>query len=132
MTRASQPARVVLMAAVLAFTLGIAITATNVVPPSRAGSTFAGAPTANQLKPPQCAALDLEAVVVGNGAVDGTGAPDLILGGVGADTIAGRGGADCLVGGAGDDYLRGDGGRDVCFGGAGTDSFHTNCEARLQ
>jgi Ca2+-binding RTX toxin-like protein len=116
----------------LALSLGIAMTATSVVPSSRAGSTDAGRPTANQLKPAACAALNLVTVVVGAGPVNGTGAADLIIGSAAADTIAGRGGSDCLVGGAGNDALRGDGGSDVCIGGPGLDTFHATCETQIQ
>jgi len=126
------PARAALVVAAAALLLGIAVTATSIVPISRAGSTSSGAPTANQLKPPQCAALNLTAIVVGSGTINGTGAADLILGGAGADSMRGRGGADCLVGGAGNDFLRGDGGRDVCLGGPGADTFHVSCETQIQ
>jgi len=125
-------ARVALVLVALVLTLGIAMTATNVVPASIVGSTNGGAPTANQLKPAACAALNLTNVVVGSGTVNGTGAADLMLGSSGNDTMAGRGGADCILGGAGDDALRGDGGTDVCIGGPGTDTFHTTCEIRIQ
>jgi hypothetical protein len=132
MRRATKPARIALATVMLVLTFGIAMTATNVVPSSRAGSTNAGAPTANQLKPPECAALNLAAIVVGSGTVNGTGAADLMIGGSGADTMAGRGGSDCILGGSGNDSLRGDGGTDVCIGGPGVDTLHATCEIRIQ
>jgi Ca2+-binding RTX toxin-like protein len=132
MPRAQTAARVGLVAAALVLSFGIAITATNVIPASRAGSTISGPPTANQLKPAACAALNLATIVVGGGAVNGTGGADLMIGSPGNDTMAGRGGADCILGGAGNDSLRGDGGTDVCIGGPGTDTFHATCETRIQ
>lgn len=126
------PARAALVVAAVALLLGVAITATSIVPISRAGSTSSGAPTANQLKPSQCAALNLTAIVVGSGTINGTGAADLILGGAGADSLRGRGGADCLVGGGGNDFLRGDGGTDICIGGPGADTFHLSCDTQIQ
>ena len=132
MKRTRKAARVGLATVLLVLTFGVAMTATNVVPPSRAGSTDAGPPTANQLKPPECAALNLIRVVVGAGPTPGTGWADLMIGSPGADTMAGRGNDDCILGGAGDDYLRGDGGKDVCIGGPGNDTFHTTCEEKIQ
>jgi Ca2+-binding RTX toxin-like protein len=132
MLGSAKSARLALGVLALAGTMAVAITATNVVPASRAGSSIPGAPTANQLKPSACAALSLTAVVVGSGTFGGTASAELLLGGAGVDTIRGQGGNDCLVGGAGNDSLRGDGGTDVCIGGAGTDTFHASCETQIQ
>lgn len=63
--------------------------------------------TANDLKPPECAGLDLTNIVTGGGAVSGTPANDLILGSAGSDTLDSLGGNDCLVGGDGNDLLFG-------------------------
>jgi Ca2+-binding RTX toxin-like protein len=131
MLRPRHSVRGALVGLAFVFTLGIALTATNVVPASRAGSTNAGAPTANQLKPPQCAALDLSNVVVGSGTVVGTGAGDLIIGSPGPDTLRGKGVSDCILGGAGDDFLKGEGGNDVCIGGPGLDTFAA-CRTQIQ
>jgi Ca2+-binding RTX toxin-like protein len=132
MLGSTKSARLALGALALACTIAVAITATNVVPASRAGSSTPGTPTANQLKPSACASLNLTAVVVGSGTLNGSGAAELLLGSAGVDTIRGQGGNDCLVSGAGNDSLRGDGGTDVCIGGAGTDTFHASCETQIQ
>jgi Ca2+-binding RTX toxin-like protein len=125
-------ARVALAGVVAFLLMGVALTATNVVPATRAGSSDLGAPTANQLKPSACAALSLTTVRVGSGTITGTGAAELILGSSGVDTMRGQGGSDCILGGAGNDSLRGDGGTDVCIGGPGTDTFHATCETQIQ
>ncbi|MBU4457044.1 MAG: hypothetical protein KKA65_06095 [Nanoarchaeota archaeon] len=107
-----------------------AVAAANTVPPSRL--TNQSRPiTANDLKPPQCAALNLTAIVVGNGVFSGTNANELILGGPNADTIDGRAGKDCILGGGGDDYIDGGAHTDVCIGGPGNDTFF-RCETEIQ
>jgi Ca2+-binding RTX toxin-like protein len=63
--------------------------------------------TPNDLKPSECAALNLTNIVVGSGTFSGTNNNDLILGSSGADVIEGRGGDDCILGGGQDDDLRG-------------------------
>jgi Ca2+-binding RTX toxin-like protein len=102
--------------------------------------------TANDLKPAECAALNLTNIVV---AGDGTAGNDLILGTAGNDTLSGSGGDDCIVGGGGDDSLDGQKGNDIllgqdgndslkgsqdtdiCDGGPGTDSGHPSCETEI-
>ena len=128
----ARSARFALAGSVAALVVGVALTATNVVPATRAGSAVPGAPTANQLKPAACASLSLTTVLAGAGTITGTGAAELVLGSAGVDTMRGAAGTDCLVGGAGNDSLRGDGGTDVCIGGAGTDTFDSTCETRIQ
>ncbi len=118
---------------ILAGTIG-AVAAANTVPPSRL--TDQSRPiTANDLKPPECAALNLTNVIVcpaGGGACSGSKARNLILGSPNVDRISGRGGNDCILGGGGDDTLDGGGGRgDVCIGGPGIDSFF-KCETAIQ
>ena len=132
MLRVRHPARAALAAAAAALLLGIAVTATSIVPISRAGSTSSGAPTANQLKPPQCAALNLNGILVGSGTFTDNNQPHLVLGSSGVDTIRGGAGDDCILGGGGNDSLRGDGGVDVCIGGPGTDTFVNSCETQIQ
>ncbi len=127
-----RPTRLALVGVVLVLVAGVALTATNVVPATRAGSTIPGRPTANQLKPSACVSLNLTTVLSGSGTIDGSNAAELILGGAGADTIRGRAGTDCLVGGAGNDSLRGDGGTDICIGGPGIDTFVNSCETQIQ
>lgn len=132
MLRAKRPARALVATFVVVLSVGVAITATNVVPVSRADSPSGGAPTANQLKPAQCAALSLSVVRVVSGTFTGTAAAELIIGSSGVDTLRGGNGDDCILGGSGNDSLRGDGGTDVCIGGPGTDTFHSTCETQIQ
>jgi Ca2+-binding RTX toxin-like protein len=119
-----------LAATIVAVVLAVA-TATNSVPSSNLSSAVQ--PTgANELKPPQCAALNLTNVVTGDGAVvNGTTGNDLILGGPSNNKLNGKGGTDCILGGGGDDDLRGGSGADVCIGGPGTDTF-SNCSTTIQ
>jgi hypothetical protein len=122
------PVRVVpilLAAAVVALS---AVTAANTVPASRADSV-ARPVTANDLKPPECAALNLVEIRVGGGSGGGN---SLVLGTAGNDNLVGASGDDCLVGGGGNDKLTGNAGNDVCIGGPGTDTFHASCEATIQ
>jgi Ca2+-binding RTX toxin-like protein len=79
---------------------------------------------ANALKPPECAALNLTAVVVGSGTFSGGGSSALILGSAGADIIKGQGGSDCVIGGDGNDDLRGGNGSEVLIGGPGADTIN--------
>ena len=55
------------------------------------------------------------------GALVGTGADDVLTGGVDAEQFNGRGGADLILAGRGDDVLRGGGGGDVLRGEGGED-----------
>jgi Ca2+-binding RTX toxin-like protein len=126
-----RPARALLLLAWLVLFLGIATTATNVIASSRVGAGVGPQPTANQLKPPACAALNLNAISVGGGGGGGN-LSTLILGTPGNDNLVGASGNDCIVGGAGDDRLNGNSGTDVCIGGPGTDTFHQSCETQIQ
>jgi len=128
MPRAAYAARVALAFAALAFVLAVVATATNVVPSTRAGGSIGPPPTANELKPAACAALNLTIVVVGGGS---GGQAALVLGTAGNDNLTGAAQGDCLVGGAGNDRLNGGPGTDVCIGGAGTDTFHASCETQI-
>lgn len=94
----------------------------NIVPPSRAG-LFVHGTVANDLKPAQCAALNLSTIVTGDGNLAGTRGSDLIIGGPAAQTLTGAGGDDCLIGGGGDDVLRGGKGDDVLIAGPGDDDL---------
>jgi Ca2+-binding RTX toxin-like protein len=106
------------------------LTAANTVPPTKfLDSTIAI--TADALKPTDCAAITLNNMVTGSGAISGTGQDDLILGSPGVDTIAAHPGNDCILGGGGDDSIDGDAGTDVCIGGPGTDTF-AQCETTVQ
>ena len=121
-------ARVVLGVAAGAFVLLVAMTASNVVPSTRAGGVVGPGPTANELKPAACAALNLTVIVVGGGS---GGQAALVLGTAGNDNLTGAAGGDCLVGGDGNDRLNGGPGVDVCIGGAGNDTFQA-CETQIQ
>ena len=123
--------RAALSAAVVALSLGIALTAANVVPASRIWGGV-DAIDANDLKPPECSALVLGTIVTPSGSVGPPGGAALVLGTAGPDSLRGLGGDDCIVGGGGDDFLRGDGGFDVCIGGPGVDTFHRSCEMQIQ
>lgn len=103
--------------------------------------------TANDLKPPECASINIQNLVTGSGTITGSGINDLILGSASADTISGGNSDDCIVAGAGNDRLNGDnhndillggdgddildggGHTDICYGGAGTDTF-ISCETQ--
>jgi len=99
-----------------------AYAASNTVPATRIDDDSI-AITANDLKPSDCAALNLTNIVAGSGTLNGTNANDLILGSAAADRIRGRQGADCILGGDGNDNLRGDRGGDVLLGGNGDDAL---------
>jgi Ca2+-binding RTX toxin-like protein len=110
-----------------------AVAASNTIPGTKADDV-SQVINANALKPTECAALNLTAIVIcpsGGGTCRGTNANELILGSPNVDTIAGRGGTDCILGGDGADSITGSGGTDVCIGGPGTDIFFT-CETVIQ
>jgi Ca2+-binding RTX toxin-like protein len=102
---------------------GLALTASNAVPISRADDV-ARATGVDDLQPSQCAGLKLSGLLTGAGTVsDPNGNASLILGSAGADTVTARNRSDCVVGGAGNDTIDGGQGTDVCIGGPGTDTF---------
>jgi Ca2+-binding RTX toxin-like protein len=88
--------------------------------------------SADDFKPSACDGLYIDELITGTGAISGTAASDLILGGPGNDTISGEGGDDCILGGGGSDTLIGNGGNDVCIGGPGADNFDATCEDTFQ
>jgi Ca2+-binding RTX toxin-like protein len=108
---------------------GFAMTATIVIEPSFIG-WGQDTVTANELKPPECAAIDLGDIRPPQGA-GGAGGAALTLGTPGNDRIVAGGHDDCILGGAGDDSINGGGGFDVCIGGPGVDTFR-NCEVVFQ
>src|SRR5688572_15277087 len=73
-----------------------ALSSANVVPASRASDTQ-NPITANNLKPSECAGLNVTAKIAGSGTLTGTAAAELIVGGPGADTISGGGRGDCVL-----------------------------------
>jgi hypothetical protein len=113
------------LAALVVVSVVSALTAANIVPSTKASQSTSTI-DANALKPDDCAALNLTAIVSGDA---GTAANELILGTSGANSPAGSGGDDCIVAGAGNDTIDGGTGTDVCLGGTGTDTF-TNCETQ--
>ncbi|MBN2502981.1 MAG: hypothetical protein JXB38_19535 [Anaerolineales bacterium] len=96
-----------------------ALTATNLVASSSASQSN-HAPTANEMKPSECDALDLTTIVVDG---NGTNGNDLILGTAGNDNMNGKKGDDCIVGGDGDDRIKGGQDNDILLGGAGDDDL---------
>lgn len=124
--------RSVLPVLLLASAINIVIvwTATNTVPATLADNQTAPI-EANDLKPLECAALDLTHVEGGSVTVTGTAANDLVLGSELLDSIDGMGGDDCLVAGPGTDTLDGGAGDDVCLGGPEVDTF-ISCETEIQ
>jgi Ca2+-binding RTX toxin-like protein len=111
--------------------LGIvsAFAAANTVPRSYlTDQVFAVTP--NDLKPPECAHINVTHIVdIGAGQSPQGNRNELILGTPGNDildlqekyVLDGRGGNDCILGGAGDDVLIGGRGSDVLLGGPGDD-----------
>ena len=115
------------------------VAASNSMPSTRA-SDLTATITANDLKPPECASINLTVVLsitaTGTGASAlrlGTAADetnslgsgsDCFLGGAGNDTLTGGGGVDVLLGGPGNDVLNGGGGNDFLYGGDGDDTLN--------
>lgn len=100
----------------------IALTAANVVPTTRMG-TSTRAINADALKPAGCV-MTLTTLVTGAGVINGTGGADLILTGTGIDSPSGGNGSDCIVAGGGNDTVSGGNGNDVLYGGPGADTVN--------
>ena len=83
--------------------------------------------TANDLKPPECASLNLTEVVIWQNGMPGDRDSGLVLGGPGKDRIKGGKGNDCILGGGGDDSIDGNQGTDVCIGGPGDNDTFVSC-----
>ncbi len=117
-TIAVRLALIALLALILAGVIS-ALAAANTVDESGAEDS-SRAITANDLKPTECASLNLTSVVqIGVGAP--TNGNDLILGTPGGDLINAQNGDDCIVGGNGNDIILGGNGSDVILGDAGAD-----------
>jgi Ca2+-binding RTX toxin-like protein len=127
-----RPARAALLGVLLAFLLGSVATATNTVPRTKIDTVQTVRPTANQLKPPACAGVNLNGIFFGSGVITDNNQPHLVIGSPGIDIMRGGAGDDCILGGDGIDTLRGDGGQDVCIGGPGIDLFVNSCETQIQ
>ncbi len=112
--------------AVLLIGATYALTAANTVPPTRAGVTVdplsPDGVKANKLKPPECASLSLQRVVI-IGVHTPNNQNELILGTSGNNSINALGGHDCVLAGGGNDIVRGWSGNDVLLGGPGNDSL---------
>ena len=98
--------------------LGVVLTASTVVPASKAGRTRTRSPRTSSSRAPARRSRWL-ASRRARARSTTRAASNLVLGSAGVDTIRGMDGNDCILGGAGNDSLRGDGGTDVCIGGAG-------------
>lgn len=118
------------LAVLIAANVIAALTATNWVPTSRASASDHPIGP-NDLKPAECAALNLTETVSGSVLVTGTSGNDLALGGAVIDSIDGLEGDDCILGGGSDDVISGGPGNDVCIGGPGIDVF-SGCETEIQ
>lgn len=126
---------VVILLVLVLFGIGSARTASISVPASGLDEDSQGI-SANDLKPADCAALNLTVVLSCPPNCTGTAANELILGSSAGETLAGGGGNDCILGGGGLDLIYGDAGTDVCVGGDGFDFFlpffTPSCETRIQ
>lgn len=124
----------IVMAGVILFSMIFAIAANNVVPVTYL-TDRSRIVTANDLKPPACAAINLTAIYYCptlGGACNGTDASELIIGSTADDDIDSGKGDDCILGGGGANKIKGEQGTDVCIGGPDTDSFHPSCETQIQ
>jgi Ca2+-binding RTX toxin-like protein len=102
-----------------------AVAASNTVPRSHlTDQKFAI--TANSLKPPECAALNLTAIVVcpaGGGNCQSGQESTLILGSPNINNIHGKNGDDCILGGPAANTINGGNGNNVCISGPGSTFF---------
>lgn len=129
---------------------GTALASTNIVPPTHVGAYTGPTIVANDLKPDECASINVDEITAGSGVINGINGDNLILGssgtdiitaansgsrwqtncimgGAGNDTINGSKKDEIILGGPGDDIIDGGGGNDICYGGGGSDTFY-NCE----
>lgn len=91
------PLGVVGLVLLIVVSVSSAVAASNMVPQTRLSDTSRGI-TANDLKPAQCAGLNLSSIVAcSSGNCNGTAANELILGYPGFEIINGGGGADCII-----------------------------------
>lgn len=129
---------------------GTALASANIVPATFIGAYTGPTITPNDLKPDECASINVDEITAGSGTIYGTNSNNLILGssandtinasnsgsrwqtncilgGAGNDIITGSKKDEIILGGPGDDIIDGGGGDDICYGGGGNDTF-TNCE----
>ncbi len=122
----------VFLLAVLVGTAVNAFTASNTVPVTSARSPVL-AITPNDLKPAECAALNLTALIVGSGNINGTAANELIIGAQGGDRVTAGDGDDCVVTGGARDRIDCGLGTDVALSGQGGDiNVDQSCETFIQ
>ena len=133
MIRIKIPRTVVIILIVLVITsIGFAFAA-NISVPTTHLSDQSYPVDPNQLKPVECASINLTSVYYCTGGIcNGSSADELIIGTSGYDDIRGKNGDDCIVGGGGDDDINGDNGTDICIGGPGNDLFDKKCETEIQ
>lgn len=108
--------------------------ASNIVVPTTYRTDQSSAITADTLKPAECSAITLTAIIYcpsTGGVCNGSGTNELIIGSLNTDNIDGKGGSDCILGGGGDDDMMGSQSTDVCIGGPGNDTFK-KCETSFQ
>jgi hypothetical protein len=98
----------VFAAAVVGFAASSAYTASNTVPTTNI-SQYSHGIGPNDLKPPGCAALTLNHLILGSTGAGSGSDDDLVLGTSGVDnmTESGSGGGSCLIGGLGADNITG-------------------------
>ena len=125
--RASRLLGLLATVAVTAATTGLL--ASNSVPATRLGRVSI-AITANDLKPAECASVNVTNIVTGSGVLTGTSGNDLVLGSSGIDLIDAGAGDDCAVGGSGLDTIAGGLGTDVCIGNNG--AVFATCETEVR
>lgn len=124
----------ILLAGFIIYSVLLAVAANNVVPLTHL-TDQSSAMTANDLKPSDCSAISLTAILfcpTGGGACAGTDASELVIGSTADDDIESGKGDDCILSGGGNDSLKGEKDIDVCISGPGTDSFHPSCESSIQ
>ncbi len=109
-----------------------ALTASNTVPVTNAADHISTI-TPNDLKPVECAALNLTAKITGSGSINGTAANELITGSAGRDIVDAGDGDDCVLTGDFKDDIDCGLGTDVALSGTGGDkNVDQNCETFIQ
>ena len=110
------------------FVLVTGVAASNIVPPSHAGTVSVVA-SANSLRPAACAGLNLADVVNGPGD-SGASANQLLLAGPADSDVVGGSGDDCIVATPWVSTIDGGTGTNICFGGIAT--VFTNCQTQIK
>lgn len=122
-------AAVALLAVFAISTAALTITAANEIEPGViTDSTLLTSP--NDLKPDECAAIDVVELVNGGVNITGPDASALVLASSETETITGGNQDDCIVGKDGVADIDGGDGSDVCIGGSAT--VFANCETEIR